>query len=346
MQDFDTGKKRRKSSPHGAAHTNPRDAYRDVPILKQPTWNHEVAAYFFFGGISAGSGLIGSIAELVGGERHKKLARMAHYVSFAALLPCPPLLIDDLGTPSRFHHMLRIFKPSSPMNLGSWALTVHGAGATLTVLYMLAREGKLPAPGWLFRLLPERVLAGLGVPSAFLLAGYTGVLLGTTSVPVWYTSPLLGGLFMASSLSAGASAVGLASAIAGREGHAGHAAISTLGLAFGAADLALMGGYVATSGEAAKHLLAGEAGLLMKGAGVALVVSLLLEAAGLVGSKHARLLGGLAGVAGLAGAAMLRWGVVRAGHKSTADREGTLDAMSPRKGSPGWWRRGVTSNED
>ncbi|MDQ3704163.1 MAG: polysulfide reductase NrfD [Chloroflexota bacterium] len=339
MQDFDTGKKRRKSSPLGAAHTNPRDAYRDVPILKQPTWNHEVAAYFFFGGISAGSALVGSIAEMVGGERHKRLARTAHYVSFAALLPCPPLLIDDLGTPSRFHHMLRIFKPSSPMNLGSWALTVHGAAATLTVLNMLAREDRLPLLAPLFRLPPERLLAGLGIPGAFLLAGYTGVLLGTTSVPVWYTSPLLGGLFMASSLSAGASALSLASAVTGREDQSDHQAMSALGLAFGAADLALMGGYVATSGEAAKHLREGEAGLLMKGAAVALAAALLLEAASLVTGRHGRLLGALAGITGLAGGAMLRWGVVRAGHKSTADREGTLNAMSPRKGSPGWWRR-------
>lgn len=345
MQDSPTGKKHHKSSPFGAAHINPRDAYRDVPILKQPTWNHEVAAYFFFGGISAGSTLIGSIADVVGGERHKKLARTAHYVSFAALLPCPPLLIDDLGTPSRFHHMLRVFKPSSPMNLGSWALAAHGAGATVKVLNMLAREGKLPLLGWLFRLLPGRLISGLGMPGAFLLAGYTGVLLGTTSVPVWYTSPLLGGLFMASSLSAGASAVSLASAVTGHEDQSGHGAISALGLAFGAADLALMGGYVATSGEATRHLLDGEAGLLIKGAGVALAASLLLEAAGMVAVKHRRLLGALAGVAGLAGGAMLRWGVVRAGHKSAADREGTLNAMSPRKGSPGWWRRGKESGK-
>jgi formate-dependent nitrite reductase membrane component NrfD len=340
MQDFDTGTKRRKPFPLGATVTNPRDAYRDVPILKQPTWNHEVAAYFFFGGISAGSALIASIAEVVGGERHKRLAHTAHYVSFAALLPCPPLLIDDLGTPSRFHHMLRIFKPSSPMNLGSWALIVHGAGATLTVLNMLAREGKLPPLlGRLFRLLPERLLAGLGMPGSFLLAGYTGVLLGTTSVPVWYTSPLLGGLFMASSLSAGAAAISLASALTGSEDHADHQAMSALGLAFGAADLALVVGYVATSGESAKHLRDGETGLLLKGAAIALTAALVLEAASLLTGKHARLLGELAGAAGLAGGAMLRWGVVRAGHKSTADREGTLNAMSPRKGSPGWWRR-------
>src|SRR5204863_1094696 len=115
-----------KQPNYGAAHLNPRDAYRDVPVLKQPTWNNEVAAYFFFGGISAGAALLGSLVEVVGGERRDRLAHTAQYVSFVTLLPCPPLLIADLGTPQRFHHMLRIFKPSSPMNLGSWALLVHG----------------------------------------------------------------------------------------------------------------------------------------------------------------------------------------------------------------------------
>jgi formate-dependent nitrite reductase membrane component NrfD len=174
----------RRDGPFGAAHTNPRDAYRDVPVLKEPTWHNEVAAYFFFGGVSAGSALIGSLADVAGGERHKRLARVAHYVSFATLLPCPPLLIADLGMPRRFHHMMRVFKPSSPMNLGSWALLVHGAGATVTVVKMLSEDVNLPVLSGLMELVPERVLAGLGIPSSFVLAGYTGVLLGTTSIPV------------------------------------------------------------------------------------------------------------------------------------------------------------------
>ena len=142
--DRDGTKRKRKERDNrfGAAVLNPRDAYRDVPILKKPVWNHEIAAYFYLGGISAGSALIGSIAEVVGGERHKSLAHAAHYVSFATFLPCPALLIDDLGLPGRFHHMLRVFKPSSPMNLGAWAFLAHGAGATVTVARMLAAEGR------------------------------------------------------------------------------------------------------------------------------------------------------------------------------------------------------------
>ncbi len=326
-----------KKPATGAAHTHTRDAYRDVPILKRPTWNHEIAAYFFFGGISAGAALIGSLAEVFGGEERQKLARTAHYVSFATLLPCPPLLIDDLGRPERFHHMLRIFKPSSPMNLGSWALSIHGAGATLTVMAMLAREGKLPLVGGLFRLLPERLLGALGIPSSFVLAGYTGVLLGTTSIPVWYTSQLLGALFMASAMSTGAAAVHLTSLVTEREVNSDDGrALTRIGLVSGATELALLGGYVATSGQAVKPLLQGETGRLLVGAAAALVAAAILDLGSLRSRRQTRGLSVVAGVATLAAGAMLRWGVVRAGKASADDREGTLEAMKPRKGSPGW----------
>ena len=325
-----------KTPRTGAAHVHTRDAYRDVPILKKPTWGHEIAAYFFFGGISAGAALIGSLAEVFGGKRHEKLARTAHYVSFATLLPCPPLLIDDLGRPERFHHMLRIFKPSSPMNLGSWALTTHGAGATLIVMEMLANEGKLPIGGGLFRLLPERLLAALGIPSSFALAGYTGVLLGTTSIPVWYTSPLLGGLFMASSMSTGAAAIHVASALTQRHDSGEELALTAIGLASGATEMALLGGYIATSGHAAKTLMRGETSALLAATAAATVLAAVLDVVHIASGRQHKGLGVAAGLATLAGGAMLRWAVVRAGKVSADDREVTIEASKPRKGSPGW----------
>jgi formate-dependent nitrite reductase membrane component NrfD len=327
---------KRRDNPLGAAHTNPRDAYRDVPILKQPTWNNEVAAYFFFGGISAGSALVGSLAQVAGGERYKRLARTAHYVSFATLLPCPPLLIDDLGMPQRFHHMLRVFKPSSPMNLGSWALLVHGAGATVTVMRMLAGEHRLPLAGGLLRLLPERLLAGLGIPSSFVLAGYTGVLLGTTSIPVWQTSPLLGALFMSSSFSTGIAATNLLGALTSRESVEEESELAVLALTASVTEAALLAGYVATTGEAAKPLLGDKSGVLLTGAVGALATAALLEAVSLAIGQHRKNISVLASVASLASGAMLRWAVVRAGRASAADREGTIEAMKPREGAPGW----------
>ncbi|MEO8289240.1 MAG: NrfD/PsrC family molybdoenzyme membrane anchor subunit [Chloroflexota bacterium] len=337
MERSREGKKRHRN-PLGAAHVNPRDAYRDVPILKQPTWNHEVAAYFFFGGISAGSAMVGSLAEVAGGERHKRLARVAHYVSLATLLPCPPLLIDDLGMPRRFHHMLRIFKPSSPMNLGSWALTLHGAGATVMVVRMLADERKLPIPviGGVVQAVPERLLAGLGIPSSFVLAGYTGVLLGTTSIPVWQTSPLLGALFMSSAFSTGIAATNLVGLLTQSENEEEEGELAALALASGVTEAVMLAGYVATTGEAAAPLMAGEPGLLMGGAVAGLAAAALLELVSIRSKKHKKTASLLASVAALISGALLRWAVVRAGRVSAADREGTIEAMKPREGSPGW----------
>ena len=42
-------------------------------------------------------------------------------------------LVLDLGDPLRFHHMLRVFKPSSPMSLGTWCLSAYSLPLTLLV---------------------------------------------------------------------------------------------------------------------------------------------------------------------------------------------------------------------
>jgi formate-dependent nitrite reductase membrane component NrfD len=318
----------------GTAYVDPRDAYSGVPILAQPTWGHQIAAYFYLGGISSGAFVLGALAVLAGGERRRQLTRTAQYVSCATVLPCAPLLIADLGRPALFHHMLRIVKPSSPMNLGAWTLTVHGAMATISAARLLAGEGRLPLLGPLVRLLPERPLAVAGLPSALTLGGYTGVLLGTTSVPVWSTSPLLGALFMASSLSTGAAATSLAAAVSGRSRPGEEAALRRLSVVLGAGEMATLGGYVATAGAAARPLLIGKNRLLMIGAAVSLVASTALEVAGLVtGSKH---LSHAAAAATLVGGALLRWGVVQAGQASARDRDGQLEVMKPTSRAPGW----------
>jgi formate-dependent nitrite reductase membrane component NrfD len=232
--------------------------------------------------------------------------------------------------------MLRIFKPSSPMNLGSWAFLLHGAGATFTVGRMLASEGRLPVIGFLYRLLPERLLVSLGIPSSFLLAGYTGVLLGTTSIPVWNRSPLLGALFMSSSITTGVAATDLIATWTGRETEAEHEALTALAVVTGAVEMAVLGGYVATTGEAKKHLTRGTEGLLMLGAVATLAAAVIADTATLLTGKKSRVAGTLAAVSTLAGGALLRWAIVQAGRASSQDREGTLEAMKPRRNSPGW----------
>lgn len=323
----------------GAAHVRTRDAYRDVPILVKPPWGHDISLYFFSGGISCGAFVLGSLADLVGGPRRQGLARTAHYVAFVAMAPCPVLLIHDLGRRSRFYHMLRIFKPSSPMNLGAWALGLHGAFAAATAMRALSEEVELPVVGPLLRLLPRRVLAAAGIPSALTLGGYTGVLLGTSSVPLWFTSPLLGGLFMASSLSTGAAVTTLAATLRGGEEDEG---LARLDLILSATEVAALAGYLTTSGKAVKPLLNGVTGLIMAGAVAGIAGAPVLEVIGLRATGRKSGLALAASAMTIASGLLLRYGVVFAGHKSALDRKGTLEATKPSRRAPGWGRGGTS----
>lgn len=325
---------RPEGARRGAARA--RDAYKAVPILQRPTWDNDIAAYFFLGGISSGASVLGALLDIAGGPGRRGLARTARLVSLAALLPCPALLIDDLGRPSRFHHMLRIFKPSSPMNLGSWTLTGHGAFAALLAARSLAETGRLPFVGRLLGVGPERIIAAAGLPTALALGGYTGVLLGTTSIPVWSTSPLLGALFMASALSTGTAATALAAVLASDDQPGDDALLAPFNVALGGAELALLGGYLATSGRAAEPLLRGREGLMLLGAAAASAAAVVLDVIGMRRPKHGRPASALASGAVLVGGACLRWAIVRAGHLSAADREGTLAATKPSREAPGW----------
>jgi hypothetical protein len=86
------------------------------------------------------------------------------------------LLVKDLGRPERFLNMLRVFKVTSPMSVGSWVLFVSGgASNTAAALELLGvlKPMKLAAETVSF-------LAGP------LLTTYTGALLADTAIPVWH----------------------------------------------------------------------------------------------------------------------------------------------------------------
>src|SRR4051812_32078264 len=85
-------------------------SYYDISLLQAPVWKWEIASYFFLGGMSSGAYLVSRLAERFGGGRYRDVARVGSYVALASFLPCPPLLIHDLGDPKRFHHMLRVWK--------------------------------------------------------------------------------------------------------------------------------------------------------------------------------------------------------------------------------------------
>ncbi len=56
------------------------------------------------------------------------MRRAGRLGALGGLLASMYFLIADLGRPERFHHMLRVAKPSSPMSTGTWILAVYGPG--------------------------------------------------------------------------------------------------------------------------------------------------------------------------------------------------------------------------
>ena len=93
-------------------------------MMKPPVWTWEVPLYFWFGGIAAG--LVVRGAGLRPRGRPPSARRGARASRSARSLPSPAAAVLDLGRPERFHNMLRIFKPRSPMSMGAWALTAFG----------------------------------------------------------------------------------------------------------------------------------------------------------------------------------------------------------------------------
>ena len=132
-------------------------SYYGQPVLKEPTWTWEIPCYFFTGGLSGGSSVLSMSAKLFGNE---KLSRTALYIGAVGDAISPLLLISDLGRPERFHHMLRVFKVTSPMNVGSWILLVNGgASNTAAVLELLTCTGE---PADVLRSGDPELLAYLG----------------------------------------------------------------------------------------------------------------------------------------------------------------------------------------
>jgi formate-dependent nitrite reductase membrane component NrfD len=279
------------------------ESYYGRPIVKEPVWQPEIPFYFWTGGIAGASSVLHGMARLTGNER---LAKSALYVGAAADLASPILLISDLGRPERFLNMLRMFKVTSPMSVGSWILAVSGgASNTAAVLELL---GVLRPVKWL----AEATSFLSGPP----LATYTGALIANTAIPVWSEArDELPWLFGASAI-ASAGAASLLFTPPAAAGPARRSAVAGV-----VAELGLMQvmekklGFV---GEVYKQGEAGRYGRISKGltaAGAALVAWR---------GRRSRAAAAAGGALVLAGELALRWSVFKAGFQSARDPKYTV----------------------
>jgi len=283
-------------------------SYYDRPVLKKPVWKWYIPAYFFTGGMAGASSTLAFAARLRGNDR---LARRAGLVSLAGIAASPVFLIVDLGKPGRFYNMLRVAKPTSPMSMGTWLITLFGplsGGAAVSEV-----TGVLPGLGRLC----EAVAALLG-PA---VSTYTAVLTADTAIPAWHEAwrelPLVfaGG----SAASAGAAAVLVTSA----EDAAPARRLVVLGsLMELGADRAME----ERLGELAEPYRSGNASTPAKAAKGMLAAGAALALAG----RRRPALAKAGAVATLAGVALTRWSIFKAGFDSAEDPRFTVQPQRER----------------
>src|SRR5271170_7009246 len=168
--------------------------YANQVITKPPAWHTLVVFDVLFNNLTTGLFLVAAIAELAAPAVFMHVAKIAYPVALVLLLVDLGLLVLDLGDPLRFHHMLRVFKPGSPMSVGTWCLTIFSlpltAAAGLSLLAELGIDFE-----W------ARILAVVaGLLPGFGSAAYKGVLLSTNAQPGWKDARWLGGYLTNSAL--------------------------------------------------------------------------------------------------------------------------------------------------
>jgi hypothetical protein len=168
--------------PQGAPFpkASPETGYYGVHLLKAPQWTWEIPLYFFVGGAAGSAAVIGAVANLTGADR--KLARDARWVAAGGAALSGALLISDLGKPSRFLNMLRMFKPQSPMSMGAWMLAAFGSASGAAAFAQWVDERLGLGPVRIIGNIAEAFSAGFALP----FHNYTGVLIGATAIPVWH----------------------------------------------------------------------------------------------------------------------------------------------------------------
>lgn len=285
-------------------------SYYGRAVVKEPVWTWEIPTYFFTGGLAGASA---GLAFGAGALGNRPLARRSWPVALAGLAVSPLLLISDLGRPARFLNMLRVFKTTSPMSVGSWLLTAAGGATAAATAHELL--GLLPRP---VGRTAGAAAATLGLP----LTSYTAVLLSNTAVPVWHEARRELPFVFAGSALASAGAMGVLTTPARHAGPARRLAVA--GAVLEGAAVQAMERRLGDLGEPYEQ-------------GAPAWLSRASKALGALGAACVGLLAGRDRRAARTGAGMVlggalleRWAVFRAGFASARDPKYTVGPQRER----------------
>src|SRR6202046_4016890 len=186
------------------------NGYANIPVTKVPSWEGMIAWDVLLNAMATGLFMAAAVSEFAAPAVFIPVAKVAYPVALVLLLVDLALLVSDLGDPLRFHHMLRVFKPRSPMSVGTWCLTIFSlplsAAAALSVLSEMGIDFE-----W------ARILAVVvGLLPGFGSAAYKGVLLSTNAQPGWKDARWMGGYLTNSALVMGCAELLVLSALMGQ----------------------------------------------------------------------------------------------------------------------------------
>jgi hypothetical protein len=296
----------RRQRSRGEPEMVPRAEFRSyygLPILNKPVWKaRDIGGYLFLGGLAGAGAVVAAGAALTG---RPSLARSMKLGTFGAVNLSVAALIHDLGRPARFLNMLRTFKPTSPMSVGTWLLSGFGTASAASAFSEVT--GRLPKTG----------VAGTAVAAALgpAVATYTAALVCNTAIPAWHDAHRDMPWVFASSAATSAAALGLMVAPIEEA-----APVRSLGAISGAAELLTeqwMEHRMGLSKEAFKQGRAKTHHRLARALLASGVVGLVL------GGKH-RVLQTLSGAALLLGSACTRFAIFEAGIQSAEDPRYTV----------------------
>jgi formate-dependent nitrite reductase membrane component NrfD len=319
---------RREAQRNGTVHTSQQPAlsgasaangYYGTPLLKKPQWTVEVPIYFFVGGVAGAASLIAAVSALSSSDQ--KLVRNARWLAAIGGAISPALLISDLGMPSRFLNMLRVFKIQSAMSVGSWTLVAFSNSSAATAVLGEIQRRRPSRP---INVLTDSAQIASTL-SGLVLATYTGVLIGATAIPVWNehvgTLPIH---FGASGASAAASILELA----------GNNSEALNRIAIGAAAVETYMGAAIELGSTpgTEPLRTGTSGYAMRSAGILSgPIPLALRLLSLRSKSRKRGLRRAAAISSVVGSLLTRWAWIHAGIASAKDSSVPLKLDRPVK---------------
>lgn len=275
------------------------ESYYGRQILKTPTWKTpDVPLYLFLGGLAGASAVLAEGAAATGRPALQRVARLA---AAGGATAGTVALVHDLGRPERFLHMLRVFKPTSPLSVGSYVLApfsgLAGVAAASQVTGRVPRLGRLAGLG----------AAALGPP----LATYTAALISNTAVPAWHEAHRELPFVFAGSAATAAGGLAMVFTPVAQAGPARRMAVAGAAMEIVAAEQILD-----RLGMVGEPYRTGVPGRLMSVSRTTTAVAAVATA--LLG-RRSRIVSALAGIACVSASVMTRFGIFEAGLASARD---------------------------